>query len=383
MSVKKIAFMSTASNISGATLALLEIIDCLRARGIDSIVFTASRGPLENKLRERNVTVYKLLYFSYLVRDGELDSVRGKIKWFLKRSLAKASEKKTEKILLKERPDILHINTGISPVGIKSANKIGIPVVWHIREVPETYWKRHVFDYSYEKQCLANADKVICISDFIYNKYAYKADGNALVVYDGVYTDGYELLRKKPIMENDIIEMSLCGYDEFKGHKDAIYALKILTDKGFENIRLTIWGNVEKRYKCDLENIIDKYGLSDKIFFAGYTDKMAQKWADTDIALMCSKGEAFGRVTVEAMAAGALVIGSDAGATPEILENGSGLIYTMGNSEDLAGKIIWAIEHRDEARETARKGQDSILNGKFSMDKNINRLIEIYNDIIN
>jgi len=69
--LKKVAFISTASNISGATLALLEIIDALREREIESIVFTASRGPLEDKLRDRKVKTYKLLYYSYLILQRE------------------------------------------------------------------------------------------------------------------------------------------------------------------------------------------------------------------------------------------------------------------------------------------------------------------------
>lgn len=377
MSLKKIAFVSTASNISGATLALLEIIDALKKREIESIVFTASRGPLEDKLKERNIKTYKILYYSYLVIDGELDSLAGKIKWNIKKILQMRAERKIHRVLSKETPDIIHINTGISSIGIQSAKNQGIPVVWHIREVPEVYWNRHVFDYEFEKECLKSVDKVICISKYIYNIYSKKSPENTIIIYDGVDTKGYETLRKHEVLSGKTIKLSLCGFDAFKGHKDAIMAVGILYSEGITNIELTIWGEVEKDYKYKLEEIISDLKIDDKINFAGYSNNMPQNWADTDIALMCSRGEAFGRVTIEAMAAGAIVVGSNVGATPELLQSDR-LLYECKNSSSLARIIKWLIFNPNEAKKLAHECQMMVLSGEYSIEKNIDKLCKLY-----
>ncbi len=380
MSLKKVAFISTASNMSGATLALLEIIDALRERKIESIVFTASRGPLEDKLKKRKIKTYKLFYYSYLIFDGELESPVGKAKWNIKKALALRAERRIDEVLSREEPDIIHINTGISPVGIQSARKRGIPVVWHIREVPETYWNRHVFNYELEKKYLKSVDKVICISKYIYDIYSKKSPENTMFIYDGVHTEGYEKLRKHEILSGKVIKISLCGFDAFKGHEDAITAVGILYSEGIANLELTIWGKVEGSYKRKLEGIIVDLGIKDNIIFAGYTRNMPQKWAETDIALMCSRGEAFGRVTIEAMAAGAIVIGSDEGATPELIYNDK-LLYECRNSLSLAERIRWLISNPIDARKLAYDCQMMVLSGQYSVEKNINELCNLYINI--
>lgn len=55
-----------------------------------------------------------------------------------------------------------------------------------------------------------------------------------------------------------------------------------------------------------------------------------------DFEVMCSKFEAFGRVTVEALRSGKLFIGANTGATSEIVEDGiTGYVYPVGNYKSL------------------------------------------------
>jgi glycosyltransferase involved in cell wall biosynthesis len=78
-----------------------------------------------------------------------------------------------------------------------------------------------------------------------------------------------------------------------------------------------------------------------------FTDDPYSYFASSDVALMCSGCEAFGRVTVEAMKFGKPVIGSRAGGTRELIRDGwNGLLYEPGNPEDLAAKISRLSDHR-------------------------------------
>ena len=77
----KIAFVSLFSNISGATLAMLEIIDKLIEDGnFDVIVITGSRGTLETRLEERNIPVFKCLFFSWLKGRGIVEEIKIRVK---------------------------------------------------------------------------------------------------------------------------------------------------------------------------------------------------------------------------------------------------------------------------------------------------------------
>ena len=55
---------------------------------------------------------------------------------------------------------------------------------------------------------------------------------------------------------------------------------------------------------------------------------------------MATKSETFGMVTIEALASGVPVIGSNAGGTPEILEKGKlGILFEALDANDLAAKL--------------------------------------------
>ena len=74
---------------------------------------------------------------------------------------------------------------------------------------------------------------------------------------------------------------------------------------------------------------------------------------------VCSRAEAFGRVTVEAMKCGVPVIGARAAGTAELIKDGqTGLLYQPGNVGDLADtieKLISNGEMRARLAEAARR----------------------------
>ena len=80
------------------------------------------------------------------------------------------------------------------------------------------------------------------------------------------------------------------------------------------------------------------------------------------IELMCSNAEPFGRVTVEGMRAGLVVIGSNSGGTRDIIqENVTGLLFKPGDEQDLADKIEYYLSHDKEREEIADNGRRKTL----------------------
>ncbi len=66
-----------------------------------------------------------------------------------------------------------------------------------------------------------------------------------------------------------------------------------------------------------------------------------------DWTLMTSDSETFGMVTIESMAQGTPVIGSNAGGTSELLDFGNaGLLFETKNEIDLAEKMKLALEKK-------------------------------------
>jgi glycosyltransferase involved in cell wall biosynthesis len=69
-------------------------------------------------------------------------------------------------------------------------------------------------------------------------------------------------------------------------------------------------------------------------------------FAAVDWFVMATKAETFGMVTIESLASGTPVLGSNAGGTPEILNgNEGGELFTTLDSTDLAKKIDEIIDN--------------------------------------
>ena len=77
---------------------------------------------------------------------------------------------------------------------------------------------------------------------------------------------------------------------------------------------------------------------------------------------MCSKSEAFGRVTVEYMANKLITIASNTGASPEIIMKNTGFLYKQGNYRNLAN-IIKKIYYMDNDE------KNKIINNAYNLVK--------------
>lgn len=85
---------------------------------------------------------------------------------------------------------------------------------------------------------------------------------------------------------------------------------------------------------------------------------------------------------IEAFACGKPVIASNLGVMAEMIVDGkTGLLFTPGNSEDLASKIRWAFNHPNEMKAmgiNARKDFEE----KYIAEKNYKMLMDIYERVI-
>ncbi len=142
-----------------------------------------------------------------------------------------------------------------------------------------------------------------------------------------------------------------------KGQMDAIYAVELLVAEGIK-VALTIIGEGDKEYVEQLKRYVRERGLEQYVEFEGYLADPSQVVKRSQFALMCSRFEAFGRVTVEAMLLGKPVIGVRSGGTEELIrDHFNGLLYRAGDSRELAQKIKYVVTHPDLARQMGENGR--------------------------
>jgi glycosyltransferase involved in cell wall biosynthesis len=121
-----------------------------------------------------------------------------------------------------------------------------------------------------------------------------------------------------------------------------------------EDIRILLVGSGE--YENELFRLAQKLGVAEKIIHLQSVphQEVAQYMQLIDIFVLPSRrvkmwAEQFGRVAIEAMAAGAIVIGSDSGAIPEVIGDG-GFIFEENDKYSLAIALHKALDLSPQQR---------------------------------
>lgn len=93
-------------------------------------------------------------------------------------------------------------------------------------------------------------------------------------------------------------------------------------------------------YAQQLEQFIAENNLGNRVHIRPFMDHPQTFYVAADWIVMATKAETFGMVTLESLACGTPVLGSNAGGTPEILEHGKGgMLFESMDSDDLSKKI--------------------------------------------
>ena len=138
--------------------------------------------------------------------------------------------------------------------------------------------------------------------------------------------------------------------DQKKGQLLALKAIAQLKEFSF---KLILVGeetpNSPNSYLKEINEFITQNGLEQKIIFLSFQKNPMEVFNAFDWTLMTSDSETFGMVTIESMAQGTPVIGSNAGGTTELLQFGKvGLLYITKNEFDLAEKMRIVMEEKQQ-----------------------------------
>ena len=142
--------------------------------------------------------------------------------------------------------------------------------------------------------------------------------------------------------------------DSVKGHRNLIDAWSLLVKNGFL-YRLIIVG--EGDLEKDLRAQVNSLGLPEYIEFIGYSDNVLPFYLKSLFAILVSKVEGQGIVTIEAAAAGRASLLTDVDGSRDCLPDNrslpNGIKY--GDVESLAEAIKYWFDHPDEVLLEGRK----------------------------
>ena len=127
-----------------------------------------------------------------------------------------------------------------------------------------------------------------------------------------------------------------------------------------------------------------KLNVHDYVQFLGWLphEEVKNHYRRSDLFVMPSLLEGFGLVFLESMASGVPVIGSTAGGTCELIEDGiNGFLVRPLDSKTLAQKACMLLENPSLRTQFIEQGYQTV--GRFSLQRMVDETVGYYRDMIN
>jgi len=286
--------------------------------------------------------------------------------------------------------DVIHANWSINGLIAGIAGMITqTPVITTLRGEDIAKAGRSKFYKIILQFCIITNKKTISVSEAINNQLAESFPNHSnklLFMPNGVDTKFLEVANSYEQARNGIEEkfkiLTVGSLIPRKGMKDIITALSNIKEGDF-NFRLSIVGaGVEEN---NLKQLVESLGLQEYVKFLGNipSQEMPDSFIGEDVFILASYSEGRPNVILESFAAGVPVIASKIdGVTELVEENVTGLLFSPGNSTELAAKIKLLKDNKELRSDLAKRARSLILDNELLWPKIGIRYADIYESVI-
>jgi glycosyltransferase involved in cell wall biosynthesis len=347
----RLCFIAHQGTKEGAGLFMLDEIDYLVRRGVSVSAVVPWNGALAEALIDRGVEVAQVANPWWTKPRGLQQA--GDYEETLRAARTMAA------LFSRWNIDIVYTETIVAPAGAFAAALAGLPHVWHIHEFS---YNSAGIEMAIARPSLARLIDLTSNHVFFNSKVvAREWDGllpseKTRVVYNWTSAP----VDDSPPRLADVVASSLLADGTsfivaivgsiipLKRQRDAIESVGNLLREGFDVALLVVGPVVDPTYHTVLASLVQQNGWEQRVRFVGHAENPHAIMRRAGVTLVCSDGEAFGRVTVESMAQGTPVIGADSGGTAEIIEDGvDGLLFPPGDVAALTDRLRSIL--RDES----------------------------------
>ena len=370
----KIGYLVTKGVWGGAQKYVYTLAVSLPKDKYDVFVICGEGNILKEKLKEKNIQTYSILD---LKRDISAMADMGSFLTILK-------------IIWRERPDVLHLN---SP----KAAGIGA-VVGRILFVPKIIQTVHGWTFNEERGIFGK----ILISFFSWitvilcHKTIVLASGEKKQALRMPFVDNKKIVLIKngiePIkyVETPIVREALMSrigktslenvlwlgtVAELHKNKGLEYAMRAVAEIKTPFVYFILGEGEERK---NLENLIRQNNLTDKVFLVGFIENSSLYLKAFDIFLLTSTKEGLPYTILEAGLAGLPVIASSVGGIPDIIDDGqNGILTRPGRPSEITRALEYFISKPKERKKIGEKLRKKIEK-EFSLEQMIKKTIKMY-----
>jgi glycosyltransferase involved in cell wall biosynthesis len=337
----RVCFFAHQSGLWGAERVLLQLVKELIAEHTTKcLVVLPEPGPLSAALTGAGASCIIAKYGWWCASGLQNPTTNNRIIALSLKSLIES----VMPALRKFDPDVIWTQTMVIPWGAIVAAQLRKPHIWYVTELGEL---DHGFTFfrpfkAVTDDILQGSDHVFACSRFVIDSIFPNAKDRVEVLYCHI-SPATEPGTDEEANYFDVPEAVKIGIFSqvapSKGTEDIVRAIAELCAQG-RNVELLVAGGGVPEYVKHLVNLSRTLGIDSRVKFTGYLNDPYPAMRATDIVVICSRAEAFGRVGVEAMLFGKPVVYPKTGGAMEYMVEGrTGLSYTPGDVSGLVDRL--------------------------------------------
>lgn len=289
----------------------------------------------------------------------------------------------------RESADLMHANTLQVGIAAGLARRLGAPpLVMHVRDCLPARGAGGLV----RRWISASSDELIAISRFTAECFGPQAQtviANAVDLdrFDPVHGDGARVRAELGIAPEAPVMSVVAQITPWKGQRDAIEALALLRSR-HPDAHLLLVGETKftfastrfdnRAYLAELHSLAERYHLDDCVHFLGERADVPDVLAATNLVLVPSWEEPFGRTIIEAMAMEVPSLATTVGGPAEILDDGiDGALAAPREPQAWADRAAALLSDRESLRAMGQRGRVKARE-RYSRDRHVARVLEVY-----
>jgi glycosyltransferase involved in cell wall biosynthesis len=374
------------SPVGGAAESTVQLIEGLADRGIESVAVCHDSGSRQDFTRVQDAVGGRLHRTRLWWTNRRLRADWWKrplidVRESLRTGRGARSGRIVTEVARLEQVDLIHTNTILTPEGAIAARSLGLPHVWHLRELvgsgsPFRFWREpHYFGSRVARHC----DVLVANSPGALERVrSWLPAGLAVMVPNGIdvgaFTDAVPPIDRTPVTVGMVANLT----SRWKRHSLFVDAAAQV-DRSLD-VRFVLVGNDPPgdRYAEGIHREVEESGLADRFTFVGFHEDVPALMADLDVLVHPAELESFGRIAIEAMAAGRPVVGVAGGGIGEIVVDGvTGRLVPVGDAAALASAIAEVVADPDLRLAWGEAGRQRAAE-HYSIDAMVDGMVDAY-----
>ncbi len=295
------------------------------------------------------------------------------------------------RMVRREKADLVYLNNDLmnNLAGLLAARILGIPVVLHERDIPlaQSGLARLVANWPEHYLAISGPVREALLRYGVSaNKITMVPEGLDLDMYQLASADDLAQLRTELGISSNAPLVVLAGMVmSWKGQHVLLDAVPAVL-AAYPEARFVIVGEPPPGGGGYLKFLKDKtYGLGvqDAVLFSGYRQDIPRLMQAADIVVHASVSpEPFGRVVIEGMVMGSVVIATDIGAPPEIIRSSeTGYLVPPDDPRALAERIIEVLSDPDSASAIGRAARADAVH-KYAVERHVALIEGVFKSIL-